>query len=125
MALEFFNTMMGRTFYEGTVPRIARALEALVENVEKLNEKIDQSTETEKTRIVVCPSSHHKDLDYCHVYEVPCRYSLDDFNQIFQELIIQLEKKYEHDWTTEDLKPLLSAYNINFQSHDVGNTWDD
>jgi len=35
---EFFKTAMGRTFYEGTMPRLVRVLEALNANVEKLIE---------------------------------------------------------------------------------------
>jgi hypothetical protein len=32
--LEFYRTGMGRTFYEGTVPRIAKSLETIAEKLE-------------------------------------------------------------------------------------------
>jgi hypothetical protein len=35
---EFFQTIMGRTFYEGTMPRLVKQLEKLNENIEKLVE---------------------------------------------------------------------------------------
>jgi hypothetical protein len=36
---EFFQTMMGRKFYEGDVPRIAKALEIIANNMEKQTQK--------------------------------------------------------------------------------------
>jgi len=34
---EFFQTMMGRQFYEGTVPRIAKALEDIAFELKRQN----------------------------------------------------------------------------------------
>lgn len=42
---EFFKTSMGRTFYEGTVPRIAKALEAIpriARALEEINENLKE-----------------------------------------------------------------------------------
>jgi hypothetical protein len=36
---DFFQTVMGRQFYDGTMPRIARGLEQLNENLEKMMAK--------------------------------------------------------------------------------------
>lgn len=36
MGIEFFNTLMGRTFYEGTMPELVRQLKRLNDNLEKL-----------------------------------------------------------------------------------------
>ena len=35
MGIEFYNTMMGKKFYEGTMPRIASSLEKLTELLAK------------------------------------------------------------------------------------------
>jgi hypothetical protein len=35
----FFQTIMGHTFYEGTVPRIAKALERIAIALEEANKK--------------------------------------------------------------------------------------
>jgi hypothetical protein len=37
--IEFFNTQMGRMFYEGTAPRIAKALERIATALEQKNKK--------------------------------------------------------------------------------------
>lgn len=37
MGIEFFQTGMGRTFFEGTLPRIASALERIADALEKQN----------------------------------------------------------------------------------------
>jgi len=36
--IAFFQTVMGRSYYEGTMPRIARALERIAAALEKQNE---------------------------------------------------------------------------------------
>ena len=38
MAVEFFQTVMGRTFYEGTVPALVRELKKLNENLQKVSD---------------------------------------------------------------------------------------
>jgi hypothetical protein len=38
MSIEFFQTVMGKSFYEGTVPAIMRELKKLNENLAKMNE---------------------------------------------------------------------------------------
>jgi hypothetical protein len=38
VGIEFFQTIMGKTFYEGTVPAIMRELKKLNENLTKMNE---------------------------------------------------------------------------------------
>ena len=40
---KFFETRMGRTFYEGTVPRIARALEALGAELRRHNDSREEA----------------------------------------------------------------------------------
>ena len=48
MGIEFFNTMMGRKYYEADVPRITKALERIADALEKQNEsKIVEVKETE------------------------------------------------------------------------------
>jgi hypothetical protein len=37
MGPSFFQTIMGHTFYEGTVPRIAKALERIAKALEEAN----------------------------------------------------------------------------------------
>lgn len=37
MGPEFFQTMMGQRYYEGTMPRIAKALERIADQLEKGN----------------------------------------------------------------------------------------
>lgn len=39
---EFFQTVMGRQFYEGTMPRLVKALERLNDNMEKLAPAVQQ-----------------------------------------------------------------------------------
>ena len=39
MGPEFFQTYMGRAYYEGTVPRIAKALERIAAALEEANKK--------------------------------------------------------------------------------------
>ena len=39
---EFFQTVMGRQFYEGTMPRLVKALERLNDNMEKLAPAMQQ-----------------------------------------------------------------------------------
>ena len=39
MGPSFFQTIMGHTFYEGTVPRIAKALERIAAALEEANKK--------------------------------------------------------------------------------------
>ena len=39
MGPSFFQTIMGHTFYEGTVPRIAKALERIAVALEEANKK--------------------------------------------------------------------------------------
>lgn len=38
MSIEFFQTVMGRGFYDGSVPRIARSLERIADALEKIGE---------------------------------------------------------------------------------------
>ena len=39
MGIEFFNTMMGRKFYEADVPRITKALERIADALENQNKE--------------------------------------------------------------------------------------
>ena len=39
MGPSFFQTIMGHTFYEGTVPRIAKALERIAAALEEANKR--------------------------------------------------------------------------------------
>ena len=39
MGPSFFQTLMGHTFYEGTVPRIAKALERIAAALEEANKR--------------------------------------------------------------------------------------
>lgn len=38
MSIEFFQTVMGKSFYEGTVPSLVRELKKLNDNLTKMNE---------------------------------------------------------------------------------------
>jgi hypothetical protein len=40
--VEFYQTRMGRTFYEGDVPKIARALERIAGALEAISTKLDK-----------------------------------------------------------------------------------
>ena len=39
MGPSFFQTIMGHTFYEGTVPRVAKALERIAAALEEANKR--------------------------------------------------------------------------------------
>ena len=39
MGIEFFQSMMGRKFYEADVPRITKALERIADALEKQNKE--------------------------------------------------------------------------------------
>jgi hypothetical protein len=47
---EFFQTIMGRQFYDGTLPRIAQALERIATALEKQNEPDDGFCGPESSR---------------------------------------------------------------------------
>lgn len=38
MSIEFFQTVMGKAFYEGTAPALVRELKKLNDNLTKMNE---------------------------------------------------------------------------------------
>jgi hypothetical protein len=42
--IQFFQSVMGRTFYEGTMPRIARALEAIGAEMKRANDLSQEET---------------------------------------------------------------------------------
>jgi uncharacterized protein YukE len=42
---DFFRTHMGQKFYEGTMPRIAKALERIADALEKIAEAENKETE--------------------------------------------------------------------------------
>lgn len=43
--VEFFQTVMGHAFYEGTAPRIAKALERIADALEKQNALAEEASE--------------------------------------------------------------------------------
>ena len=45
---DFFRTHMGQKFYEGTMPRIAKALERIADALEKIAEAENKETEGEE-----------------------------------------------------------------------------
>ena len=45
---EFFQTMMGKQFFDATMPRIARSIEALNETVKGLNARLDINQKHDK-----------------------------------------------------------------------------
>jgi DNA-directed RNA polymerase subunit RPC12/RpoP len=48
--MDFYKTIMGHKFYEGTVPRLVRAVEKLVESLDRI----------EKGRETECPVCGHR-----------------------------------------------------------------
>jgi len=40
--IQFFQTVMGRTYYEYTLPELVKALNRLVKVLEQINEKLDK-----------------------------------------------------------------------------------
>jgi hypothetical protein len=46
MSIEFFQTVMGHHFYEGTAPRIAKALERIADNLDRMNAALDRQAQT-------------------------------------------------------------------------------
>ena len=48
MSPRFFETIMGRNFLEGTVPKILEQIALLNKNLEKLNEILEEKIENEK-----------------------------------------------------------------------------
>jgi len=45
---QFFETGMGRKFYEGTVPRLARAVEKVAKELETMNRYIQEAKELDE-----------------------------------------------------------------------------
>ncbi|MDB2481829.1 hypothetical protein N9W84_01540 [bacterium] len=45
MGIKFFQTIMGRKFYEGTLPHLIRQLERLNDNLEKINKSSEDKKE--------------------------------------------------------------------------------
>jgi hypothetical protein len=54
MTIEFFQTVMGKEFYDSTMPRIAKALEKIAKRLEK---------DAEERQAVVPPISPKKKTD--------------------------------------------------------------
>ena len=48
MSPRFFETIMGKRFLEGTVPKILEQIALLNKNLEKLNEILEEKIENEK-----------------------------------------------------------------------------
>lgn len=72
---EFYNTKMGRTFFEGTMPRIVRSLNTIAEALgplAQLAEKIYRQEQivTTLTEDLLIPDS----LVKARVYDLPCNY---------------------------------------------------
>ena len=44
MSVQFYETIMGRRFYEGTMPKIEKDLEQLTKAVEKLSAQVETLT---------------------------------------------------------------------------------
>ena len=40
--LQFFETMMGRDFYQGNIPKLINALVKIADQLEKLNEHLEE-----------------------------------------------------------------------------------
>lgn len=40
--MEFHKTVMGNRFYEGTMPRLVKAMERLADQIERLNENLEK-----------------------------------------------------------------------------------
>jgi len=40
--IQFFQTMMGKKFYERDIPHLIKAIEKLANQVEKVNERLDK-----------------------------------------------------------------------------------
>ena len=55
MGPEFFQTIMGKRFYEGTVPNIARSLECIAEELKRANDLKEQEMQETKTRMDMGP----------------------------------------------------------------------
>ena len=55
MATEFFNTIMGRVFFEGTMPALVRELKRLNDNLEKLAARSSPAEPTDD----VCDECHN------------------------------------------------------------------
>lgn len=55
VSIEFYNTGIGRKFYDHTVPRIAKALERIAKALERLNDRsnIQNGADTERDKDVV------------------------------------------------------------------------
>jgi len=60
MSAEFFQTPMGRHFYEGTMPRIASALEKIANNMETFMKETEEAENTEDTSQFKDPYVHLK-----------------------------------------------------------------
>ena len=47
--IEFFQTVMGKRFYEGTAPRIAAALERIADELERTRVERESNADTKET----------------------------------------------------------------------------
>ena len=51
MSVQFYETIMGRRFYEGTMPKLEKDLEHLTAAIDRLSEKVEALTrELEESR---------------------------------------------------------------------------
>jgi len=51
--MEFYQTLMGRKFYEGTMPALVKAVEALTDKLDELlEEQQEQDEESEECEVV-------------------------------------------------------------------------
>jgi hypothetical protein len=50
MTIKFFQTIMGRSFYEGTLPKLIRTLERIAVALEKLSENATKEDAVHETR---------------------------------------------------------------------------
>lgn len=75
--IDFFQTVMGRRFFEGDVPRIAKALERIADALEKLAEQGAQSAPTTPTQQ---PEQEYRACIRCAQPRPTAGFKLDPFS---------------------------------------------
>ena len=86
--MEFYNTKMGKTFYEGTLPSIKRALEKIGKGLEKKETIVVAEVYPANTISAVCK----KEAEAGHSF-VSCTYLHDGY----VVLAFEKEKEKKHE----------------------------
>lgn len=109
--MNFHETVMGRKFYEGDVPRLIKAMEATSKSLEAIAQKLDVQCEPAKSTV---PNAHFGLFEWAtfsiddSMLETAEKISMNDEEDIFAEM---LSEEISSDTDRETTK-LLHAYRM-------------